>query len=85
MNSNGSRRSKPNKWKEIRKKQYICPVCGKTHYTNLKNFIKRYSNYTCAIYQKSIEYKSIGYLSYQKKVEFIKLENRISLNHQTAY
>jgi len=59
--------------------------CGKTHYTNLKNFIKRYSNYARAICQKSIEYKSIGYLSYQKKVEFIKFENGISLNRQTAY
>ena len=85
MNSNGSRRSKPNKWVEIRKKQYICPVCGKTDYTNLENFIKRYSNYTRAICQKSIEYESIGYLSYQQKVEFIKLENGISLNRQTAY
>ena len=85
MNSNGSRRAKPNKWEGIRKKQYICPVCGKTHYTNLESFIKRYSNYTRAICQKSIEYESIGYLSYQKKVEFIKLENGISLNRQTAY
>ena len=85
MNSNGSRISKPNKWEGIRKKQYICPVCGKTHYTNLENFIKRYSNYTHAICQKAIEYESISYLSYQKKVEFIKLENQISLNRQTAF
>ena len=70
---------------EYVKKQYICPVCGKTHYTNLENFIKRYSNYTRAICQKAIEYESIDYLSYQKKVEFTKLENNISLNRQTAY
>ena len=28
MNSNGSRPAKPNKWDGIRKKQYICPICG---------------------------------------------------------
>ena len=50
----------------IRKKQYICPVCGKTHYMNLENFIKRHSNYTRTICQKAIEYESISYLSYQK-------------------
>ena len=37
MNNNGSRRAKPNKWEGIRKKQYICPVCGKTHYSVLEN------------------------------------------------
>lgn len=42
MNSNGSKTSKQNKWKRTHKKQYSCPVCGKTHYTNLENFIKRY-------------------------------------------
>ncbi|WP_296884205.1 hypothetical protein [uncultured Methanobrevibacter sp.] len=49
MNSNGSRSAKPNKWEGIRKKQYICPECGKTHFTSLENFIKRYSNYTRVI------------------------------------
>lgn len=85
MNSNGSRRAKPNKWEGIRKKQYICPICGKTHYTSLENFIKRYSNYTRAICSKSVEYESISYLSYQKKAEIIKLEHGLSLNRQTVY
>ena len=85
MNSNGSRPAKPNKWEGIRKKQYICPECGKTHYTSLENFIKRYSNYTRTICEKSLEYESIGYLSYQKRSEFIKLENGIKLNRQTVY
>ena len=85
MNSNGSRPAKPNKWEGIRKKQYICPVCGKTHYTNLENFIKRYSNYTRSICEKSVEYESIEYLSYQKRSEFIELENGIKLNRQTVY
>ena len=67
MNNNGSRSAKPNKWECIRKKQYICPECGKTHCTSLENFIKRYSNYTRAICEKSLEYESIAYLSYQKK------------------
>ena len=85
MNSNGSRPAKPNKWGSIRKKQYICPECGKTHFTSLENFIKRYSNYTRAICEKSLEYESITYLSYQKKAEIIKLENGIRLNRQTVY
>ena len=85
MNSNGSRPYKPNKWDEIRKKQYICPICGKTHYTSLENFIKRYSNYTRAICIKAVEYESISYLSYQKKAEIIKLEHGLSLNRQTIY
>lgn len=85
MNSNGSRPAKPNKWEGIRKKQYICPECGKTHFTSLENFIKRYSNYTRAICEKSLEYESITHMSYQKKAEIIKLENGIRLNRQTAY
>ena len=85
MNSNGSRPAKPNKWENIRKKQYICPECRKTHTTSLENFIKRYSNYTRAICEKSLEYESISYLSYQKKAELIKLENGIKLPRQTTY
>ena len=85
MNSNGSRTAKPNKWEGIRKKQYICPECGKTHFTSLENFIKRYSNYTRAICEKSLEYELISYLSYQKKAEIIKLENGLKLNRQTVY
>ena len=85
MNSNGSRPAKPNKWEGIRKKQYICPECGKTHFTSFENFIKRYSNYTRSICEKSLEYESITYLSYQKKAEIIKLENGIQLNRQTVY
>ena len=85
MNNNGSRPAKPNKWEGIRKKQYICPECGKTHVTSLENFIKRYSNYTLAICKKSLEYESIAYLSYQKKAELIKLENELKLNRRTVY
>ncbi len=85
MNSNGSRPAKPNKWENIHKKQYICPECRKTHTTSLENFIKRYSNYTRAICEKSLEYESISYLSYQKKAELIKLENGIKLARQTTY
>ena len=85
MNSNSSRRAKPNKWEGIRKKQYICPDCKKTQVTSLENFIKRYSNYTCSICQKALEYESISYLPYQKKAELIELENGIHLNRQTVY
>ncbi|WP_220607490.1 hypothetical protein [Methanobrevibacter oralis] len=37
------------------------------------------------ICEKSTEYESIAYLSYQKKAELIKLENGIKLNLQTVY
>lgn len=40
MDDNGSRKAKPNKLEGIRKKQYICPKCGKTHVTTLEPFIK---------------------------------------------
>ena len=85
MNSNGSRKAKPNKWEGIRKKQYICPNCNKTQVTSLENFIKRYSNYTHSICEKALEYESISYLPYQKKAELIELENGIRLNRQTVY
>ena len=85
MNSNGSRVAKPNKWDGIRKKQYVCPECSKTQVTSLEEHIQRYSNYTRAICQKSLEYESICYLPYQKKAEIIKLENGIQLNRQTVY
>ena len=85
MNSNGSRKAKPNKWEGIRKKQYICPNCNKTQVTSLENFIKRYSNYTRSICEKALEYESISYLPYQKKAELIELENGIRLNRQTVY
>lgn len=38
-----------------------------------------------AICEKSLEYESITYLSYQKKAEIIKLKNGIQLNRQTVY
>ena len=85
MNSNGSRPVKPNMKKNIRKKQYICPKCGKTHCTSLENFIKRNSNYTYSICEKALEYEKIEYSSYQKKAELIELENNIKLNRQTVY
>ena len=85
MNSNGSRPVKPNMKKNIRKKQYICPKCGKTHCTSLENFIKRNSNYTRSICEKALEYEKIEYSSYQKKAELIELENNIKLNRQTVY
>ena len=85
MNSNGSRKAKPNKWDGIRKKQYLCPHCNKTQVTNLENFIKRYSNYTRSICEKALEYESISYLPYQKKAELIKLENGINIKRQTVY
>ena len=85
MNSNGSRKAKPNKWEGIRKKQYICPNCNKTQVTSLENFIKRYSNYTRYNCEKALEYESISYLPYQKKAELIELENGIRLNRQTVY
>ena len=46
---------------------------------------KKYSNYTRAICEKSLEYESITYRPYQKKAEIIKLENEIRLNRQTVY
>ena len=63
MNDNGSRESKPNKQKEIRKKQYICPKCGKTHLTSLESFISRYSNYSYDICERGLNYDYISYLS----------------------
>ena len=71
--------------KEYVKKQYICPNYNKTQVRSLENFIKRYSNYTCSICKKALEYEPISYLPYQKKVEFIELENGIKINRQTVY
>ena len=85
MNSNWSRVAKPNMKKNIRKKQYICPECGKTHITSLENFIKRNGNYTYSICEKALEYEKIAYISYQKKSELIELENNIKLNRQTVH
>ena len=85
MNDNGSRESKPNKQKGIRKKQYICPKCGKTHLTSLEPFISRYSNYSYDICERGLNYDYIAYLSYDKKRELINFENNIKIARQTIY
>lgn len=58
------------------KKQYICPgMWKKTHFTSLENFIKKdIPIIHRVICEKSLEYESIEYLSYQKRSEFIELE-----------
>ena len=86
MNSNGSRPAKPNKWEGIRKKQYTCPECGKTHFTSLENFMKKiFQLYACNL--RKITRIRIHYLHVlsKKKAEIIKLENEIRLNRQTVY
>lgn len=85
MNKNGSRSFKPNKYKNVCKQQYICPVCGKTHVTSLEKFIDENSNYTRLISHKLLEYEYIAYFSYQKKAELIELENKVQFSRQTAY
>ena len=66
MNSNGLKHVNPNKWGEMCKK-YICPICEKTHYTSLENFIRRYPNYARIIWSKAIKYELISYLSIKIK------------------
>ena len=85
MDSNGSRESKPNKLEGIRKKQYICSKCNKTHLTSLEPFISRYSNYSHDICEKRLNYDYISYLSYDKKRELINFENNIKIARQTIY
>ena len=63
MNDNGSRESKPNKQKGIRKKTIYLSQCGKTHLTSLESFISRYSNYSYDICERGLNYDYIGYLS----------------------
>lgn len=47
----------------------------KTHFTSLENFIKKdIPIIHRVICEKSLEYESIEYLSYQKRSEFIELE-----------
>lgn len=67
MNSNDFRISKLNKWEKYIKNNIFVQFVEKHIYTNLKNFIKRYSNYTHTICQKAMEYESISYSSYQKR------------------
>lgn len=85
MSNNGSRRAKPNKLGGIRKEQYICPECSKTKVTSLEPFIRENCNYSLEICEKCLHYDYIGYLSYDKKTEMIKLENGVKMPRQTAY
>ena len=85
MDSNGSRRAKPNKLEGIRKKQYICPNCGKTLLTSLEPFISKFSNFSNDICEKGLYYDYIGYLSYGKKQELIRLENNVKIGRSTVY
>ena len=74
MDDNGYRKAKPNKLHGIRKEQYICPECHKTKVTSLEPFIRANCNYSYEICEKCLHYDYIGYLSYDKKTEMMKLE-----------
>ena len=63
MNDNGSRKHKPNKIKGIRKEQYQCPNCNKTHVTSLEPFISKYCNYSNDIAEKALNYDFFGLIS----------------------
>lgn len=85
MTDNGSKEAKPNKLKGIRKEQYKCPVCGKTQITSLNPFIEKYCNFSKDISQKGLNYESIGYLSYDKKREFMEFENDVQISRSTVF
>ena len=86
MNSNGSRPAKPNKWEGIRKKQYICPECGKTHFTSLENFIKKiFQLYACNLRKITRIWIHYLFIPIKRMQKIIKLENGIGLNRQTVY
>ena len=85
MNSNGSRESKPNMLEGIRIKQYVCPICGKTQTTSLKEFIPRNCNYSYDIVTKGLIYDCIGYLPYEAKSGFIEFENDVPIDRRTVY
>ena len=85
MDDNGSREAKPNKWEGIRKKQYICPNCGKTHVTSLEPFISKFCNFSNDICEKGLNYDSIEYLSYGKKKELMNFENNVKIARSTTY
>ena len=85
MNDNGSREHKPNKIKGIRKEQYQCPDCNKTHVTSLEPFISKYCNYSNDIAEKALNYDFFGLISYEKKCELIDFENDVQIPRQTLY
>lgn len=85
MNSNGSRKAKPNMLKGVRKKQYICPNCGKTKVTSWDDFIPLNCNYSVDIAEKGLNYSCFGYLPYEAKSEIIELENEVEMKRQTVY
>ena len=62
MDSNGSRVFKPNKLEGFRKKQYVCPDCGKSIVTKLDPFISENCNFSHDICEKSLNYEYIGML-----------------------
>ena len=54
MNENRSQSASPNKLKNFRKEQYICPNYNKTKITSLKPFNKRNYNYSYNIFEKKL-------------------------------
>ena len=85
MYLNGSRKAKPNMIAGIRKKQYVCPKCGKTKVTQLNDFIPENSNYSIDIAEKGLKYSCFGYLPYEVKSQIIELENDVKMRWQTVY
>ena len=85
MNSNGSKKSKPNMHNHVRKKQYKCPKCNKSKITSIEDYIPKNSNYSYDIVEKGLNYDTITYMPYEAKSEIINLENNIKIPRQTVY
>ena len=77
MNSNGSKKSKPNMHDNICKKQYKCPKCNKSIITSIEDYIPKNSNYSYDIAEKGLNYDTITYASYEAKSEIINFENNV--------
>ena len=87
LNKNGTDGFWLNKSREIMKQKYVCSdkECKKHTRACLDNFIDKYCNYTKNLREFSLNISLIGYLSYEKKVDFIEWITGVKIPRSTTY
>jgi hypothetical protein len=87
LNKNGTDGFWLNKSREIRKQKYVCTDknCEKHTRVWLNKFIDKYCNYTKSLREFSLNTSIIGYLSYEKKVDFIEWITGVKIPRSTVY
>jgi hypothetical protein len=87
LNKNGTEGLLLNKVREIRKQKYVCTnkMCKEHTKVCLERFIDKYCNYTKNFREFGLNASLIGYLSYEKKIDFIEWIFGVKIPRSTVY